>query len=466
MLFRSSVQHTNEPVEVQFFDRTVTFLNDYALTTGTDMLGNKYQTDLSLWYGNEPGMEIVRISNTDLAHSHSFGRGWKFLTPYSVEIIKHDSVEFGDYIIKKYCMVKNLITGLNDTMVFNADKYNYAGYIPVDSTRSEFILLIPFMNGSFELADKLGNTFKFNADGIMSEMILGNQRKEQFEITIENCDPETNPKIPMWITFSDKKVKVGGYMIVEQITLHTKENGKTTEQSFIVDEEGRYISFKPVKNTKSNYEELTILSDQSFLLTDKAGGKISFDKFGCITKKVSGFDYKVNYEYFDGGIDRFDDTPLTLVASNERVTAGELTLPKKMILNNKNSGDTESFMFSDTSQYMVYYPKSAGGMFSSIRLLSNGHFCALDSLGNKVYFDGSGTFSSIAPAMQKTDYLKSLSQGDYSAEFIYQLLPDNSPVVSKIFVYKTLEGQVLYTVNYTYDEAGFLVDQKTLLTSN
>lgn len=457
----NNISNINTPFSFNYDNRSLSVLPQHSNTSGKDFRGIRYQTDLSLWYGSEPGLELVRFFDSDDHSWGAFGRGWKLLVPYQVVVLMKDSVRFEDYIVKKYCVVKNLITNRTDTLVFNSKKYAYAGYIPVDTTRSEFILLIPSTDGSFELADKLGNTYAFDPYGNMTEMILGNQRGDHYQYNFEDCDPAKNPEIPLTLDFGDKKVRFGNYEIISEIKL-TDQSDKSIH-SFIIDTSADYFLFKPKNPNEKIFEGITLLSDQSFLLTDKAGGKYYFDPSGCIYESMTGYEYKVSYEYFDAGVDRFEKTPFLLeVASNETVNMGDFVLPKSLLLINKNLSSTASYVLSDTSRNISYYTTDSKATFSKINMLTNGYFIASDKSGNEVYFDGSGAFYGLLPS-GKTGFPKTVKQGEYKAEFYYTLFADNSPVISKIKVYKEIEGKLIYTLNYKYDELGFLVEANSLL---
>jgi len=190
---QATITKTKQPITIEIENKELTLIDDYALTSGSDLMGNKYQTDLSIWEGDEPGLELVRISNSDFSVQGEFGRAWNFLKPYRVDILMGDSVVSDGYIWKRFCTLSNLITGKTDTLVFTPDRYNYMGYSPIDTTNSEFILLMPLTDGSFELADKLGNYFTFNSNGDLSEMTLGNLREDHWVYHIDDCDPKNNP---------------------------------------------------------------------------------------------------------------------------------------------------------------------------------------------------------------------------------------------------------------------------------
>lgn len=416
---------------------------------------------MSVWEGDEPGLELVRISNSDFNTPGEFGRAWNYLKPYRIDVLMNDSVISDGLIWKKFCTLSNLMTGRTDMLKFTPDRYNYLGYSPIDTSNSEFILLMPLTDGSFELADKLGNYYSFNADGNITAMILGNLRETHLSFDIKDCDPENNPEIPMSLELGENRIDFGKYRVVEEIKV--LDNMSETTHVFTIDKTSEYIEYKP--KGESIYNKIKLINDGTFILTDLSGGEYHFDKNGCISEIYSGKEYKVEYEYFENGIDEFAASPYSLTkAANETVKVElgnyELFLPKKMSLTDLNQGRTTVFDYVDSDTCM-YLPNDNASSFASIDYLTNGYYLVKTVTGHKIYFDEGGIFYSIIPV--ENNFLKSVKQGDYIANFNYKIVGDCIPVVDNIKVYKDLEWKLIYELTYEYNENGYLIDSNTIL---
>jgi len=232
---------------------------------------------------------------------------------------------------------------------------------------------------------------------------------------------------------------------------------------FSVNLSGGFVRYKPENTDSTIYEEIKPLTGNKFLLTDKSGGKYYFDQRGLISETFSGYEYKVTYDYFKDGINNFQDTPYKIApASDDKIKLGTLSLPKNLKLWDNIDKKEMLFNYSDTSKQISYYANDSNTVFSSIGFLTNGYLKAIDKIGNTVFFNAGGEFESIIPSGSKPDFIKSVMQGDYEAEFVYKMLPENIPVVSEIIIYKSLERKLIYTIEYYYDDYGTIVKRVVL----
>jgi hypothetical protein len=203
--------------------------------------------------------------------------------------------------------------------------------------------------------------------------------------------------------------------------------------------------------------------NNKFLLTDKSDGKYYFDVNGFLSERITGYEYKVSYDYFKDGINNFQNAPFQLTpASDSKISLGTLQLPQSLSLQDNVNKKTIVFNYSDTSKQIKYYSNDNAAVFSCISLLQSGHLKAADRNGNAIFFNAAGEFESLIPARNRSDFIKSVEQGDYKAEFVYCLLPENIPVVSKILIYKSLERKRVYTIEYSYDDYGNVVKRAIL----
>jgi hypothetical protein len=451
------VTRSRQPINIEIAHQELTIVKDHSLTTGTDLIGNRYQTDLSLWVNEEPSLEIVRVSNKNQDIPGEFGYAWNFLKLYSVDVLDNDSVISDGFIWKRFCTITNLINGKVDTLEFTPDKYNYLGYSPIDTLNSEFILLIPNLDGTMEVADKLGNYFIFTPEGDLSEMTLGNLRKEHIQFYIPECNPSNDKEIPLFLELGSKRVETGRYSVIQDVKLVDRESNLTT--NFRINLNSNRIEYKPT--SKSLYDKLSVLNTGQFILYELSGTEYHFCSNGCISDIISGEEYKVEYSYFGDGIDKFSRNLMVLELNSKEsieVSLGyyDLLLPKLFSLTDIQTGKSESFRFLESDTCICWVPVHQQSTFKALHYLTNGFYLAESKNGLDFYFDESGNLYSIISNTK--NYLKSVKQDSYIAEFSYTLIANGFPVVENISVFKELERVMIYELLYKYDENGFLIE--------
>ena len=68
-------------------------------------------------------------------------------------------------MIPEKVKVKDPISGKEETLIFNDDRYTIVGYVPEDEKESKFRILALLSNLSFQLLDKDGREFAFDPAG-------------------------------------------------------------------------------------------------------------------------------------------------------------------------------------------------------------------------------------------------------------------------------------------------------------
>ena len=166
---------------------------------GTDFRGVRYQTDLAIRQGDEPGLELVRYFRPPVNGVHSrgeFGNGWHLLRPYRIVPIGKPEVPFLNILIPRKVAVRNLVTGQDEILTFDEKKYELAGYRPDDMVRSRIVGLFWTVAGGMRLVDKLGNEFWFNEGLILSEMHFSDEFGMQFEYDYEEARRQAYDRVP------------------------------------------------------------------------------------------------------------------------------------------------------------------------------------------------------------------------------------------------------------------------------
>jgi len=303
--------------------------DDLTLTPSADLTlssaaagGEKYQTDLALYRGKEPGLELVRYYDPGYQGPPTFGKGWHLMVPYQVRPHSHERIPFANARIPKKMVVKNLLSGREEVLSFSNNRYRIAGYVPDRLEESNLIGLFPLTDGSFRLADKLGNEFQFHGDGHLAEMILAGNYHVKFEYGYDKAEQKDFAAMPFRIEpvgNEYESISNIGIALLTSMKLVNMVNGEREE--FRLDKDNSYglVGYAPKDTEGSRYAFLGVMSDGSFVLEQKNGIQISFDGGGTFTgiqvrviKGVSQGDSTVKFEYeFSGGIPRIRKASVT-----------------------------------------------------------------------------------------------------------------------------------------------------------
>ena len=173
------------PVQRVSFDlgkKSYTVLPQSSLTCGKDHRGLRYQTDFACRSTGQPGLELVRYFDPKRRDSSQFGRGWHLLIPYRVKPDGTATRQFLNAEIPERMVVENLLNGQPEVFAFSPDRYAAAGYVPDKIEASQVIGLFLMSNGSFRLADKLGNQFHFDPSGRMTDMFLSPSPEHHLQV--------------------------------------------------------------------------------------------------------------------------------------------------------------------------------------------------------------------------------------------------------------------------------------------
>ena len=161
-----------EPCSFDFDQRSYSVVPQHSLTSGRDLHGIRYQTDLALRSGNQPGLELVRYYDPRRNEGGAFGDGWHLLIPYRIFPAGEKTRPFLNAIIPAKMVVKNLLTGEEEGLTFSEDCYSIAGYVPEKVGASQVVGLFLMSDASYRLADKLGNQFWFDPSGHLTDMVF------------------------------------------------------------------------------------------------------------------------------------------------------------------------------------------------------------------------------------------------------------------------------------------------------
>jgi len=171
----------------------------HSLSSGKDIRGIRYQTDIAVRNGNQPGLELIRYFRPVTAagpDEGEFGKGWHLLIPYRVVPVGKPTIPFLNVAVPEKMVVRNLLTGSDEILIWDDSTYELAGYRPADVRTSRIIGLFWTVAGGLRLVDKIGNEFWFNEGLMLSEMHFSEDYGVRFEYDYEEATMETYGEAP------------------------------------------------------------------------------------------------------------------------------------------------------------------------------------------------------------------------------------------------------------------------------
>lgn len=262
-----------QPVSFHTTDRSYTVLPQHTASSGKDHHGNRYQTDLALRCDGKPGLELVRYFNPRQRDTGQFGRGWHLLIPYRVEPSDNQTRPFLNAVIPQRMVLENLLSGRREVLTFSPDRYAAAGYVPDKLKSSQVVGLFLMSNGSFRLADKLGNQFHFDPGGRMTDMFLS--PSPEHHMHIEYADGFTAAFVePPYRArpVDDERVDFLNVRVPKRIRVTDCIHSEDEVLTF--DPNGPIPGYVPAGPETSRFNIVAILTNGGLELTDKHGNRI------------------------------------------------------------------------------------------------------------------------------------------------------------------------------------------------
>lgn len=147
-----------------------------SLTGGTASRGLTFHTDLALRANGEPGIELIRYNQPGWRPG-MFGAGWNLYLPYAIgpagrETTKASKVAVQDaegktlnvdILVPQRMQVLALVNGSRETLVYDANRFGVAAWVPPNGQESRFEGMAFLTDGSFLLFEKSGARFRFDA---------------------------------------------------------------------------------------------------------------------------------------------------------------------------------------------------------------------------------------------------------------------------------------------------------------
>jgi len=277
----------------------------HSLTSGTDQRGIKYQTDVALRYGGEPGLELVRYYDPKRQEPGEFGKGWHLMVPYRVEPYGQKKINFLNAVIPEKMLVKNLLAGREEILTFSKDRYSIAGYVPDRPKYTNLIGLFLISDSSFRLADKLGNEFQFDQGGHLREMVFSEGYHVKYEYGYEKFGKGELTTAPYRIEpVGSEKEAFLNILLPKKMKLVDLIHGNEEIFTFSKETDLGIAGYVPVNGSASQYKILAIMTDGSYVLGDKGGKEISFNPAGGfeeirvrVMRGISQGDHRIEFEH-------------------------------------------------------------------------------------------------------------------------------------------------------------------------
>jgi hypothetical protein len=267
----------SEPFSFDLGKSSYSVVPQYSLATGKDQWGNRYQTDITLKNGSEPGLELVRYFDPRQTAQSEFGKGWRLLVPYRVKPLGDETREFLNVRVPVKMSIDNLLTGRNEVLTFSTDRYSIAGYVPDKLATSQLVGLFITTSASFRLADKLGNEFWFDQGGDLTDIAFVNQDRIHYQYLSRATDAFEHA--PFEIKPADSEtVEYRGQTLPKRIVV--RDPGNSREDTLSFDLTQSVATYFPSNSATVRYQQLRWTPDGGYVLQDKQGNLVGFKTDG------------------------------------------------------------------------------------------------------------------------------------------------------------------------------------------
>jgi hypothetical protein len=264
----------------EFEKRNYSIVPQHSLSSGEDLNGVRYQTDIALRGSNAPGLELVRyfsLSNPGEPTAADFGKGWRLLIPFRAFPLGPPKIQFLNILVPERCLVKNLLNGREEVLVFDDKKYDLAGYRPINLTNSEFLGMFWTGGGGLRLADKIGNEFWFDGAGVLQEMHFSEDFGVRYEYDYEDAKREAFPTAPYLLSVVGTNVE-GGFTVElpSKLKLTEQATGRVETFHFGTNQDD-VIGYLSDNIVLAQRRFIALRRDGTHVLEEPNGNEILFD---------------------------------------------------------------------------------------------------------------------------------------------------------------------------------------------
>jgi hypothetical protein len=162
-------------------------------------------------------------------------------------------------------------------LTFSEDRYAAAGYVPAAVEASQVVGLFLMSDGSFRMADKLGNQFHFDPGGRMTELALSPAPGDR--MGIEYLDRFTAAFVqPPYAArpADDRQMDFLNLRIPRRIEVRDRVHDHVEVLAF--DPDGELPGYVPADATSSRFRVVALLSNGGLQIVDRHGNQIRLDR--------------------------------------------------------------------------------------------------------------------------------------------------------------------------------------------
>ncbi len=228
-------------------------------------------------------LELVRCFRPHDTSQGAFGPGWDFMIPYQIRPLGDDTAEFRGVILPKTIALVDRMSGKQEILTFNPDRFSVAAYVPSDIKESQVVCILFLSDGSFRLLDKIENEFQFNGAGYLTDMIFSDLHQIHFEYQREFAAQLENPPYKIERA-SSEWVRFRSVRLPERLRVKNLEGEGSEELVFTNDQ--ALIGYEPANPENSRFRFLALMSDLSYRLVDQNDDELVFSQSGEFQKIV------------------------------------------------------------------------------------------------------------------------------------------------------------------------------------
>ncbi|MFW6155492.1 MAG: hypothetical protein ACOC95_09770 [Planctomycetota bacterium] len=261
-------------------DRTLSVVSalDVSPSVSSSDPARPYGTDVAIRRGGQPALEVARLHTGRTGGA--FGDGWDLMLPLAIAPAGETTVDYANVRLPRTMVVTDRMTGQAERLVFNADRYRIGGWLPDEPDATITVGLFPMTDGSFRLADKLGNAFSFDPAGRFTEMtLLGDYRQCVRRKPLDIAAPAGNG-LHLRPAGGDT-VRVANVRLPRRLDLLDADGDRVA--SFAYDDAADTLRYRPTDGT-TGFDHLAVYTDGSFHLAARAGHRLVFDPAGGLER--------------------------------------------------------------------------------------------------------------------------------------------------------------------------------------
>lgn len=449
---RKTTKMGPDPFSFNLGKESYTVVPQHSLTSGKDRRGIRYQTDMAL---RGRGLQLTDASLETLKADLVYRETMKEMGPVMKTMEKHNMDQ--DEIYALYQVKKKKAAKRVEGILAGLDNIKNKKY----SDKDEFIAALNKSIGA-EQTKKL--------KPLIAKVAYYSTNLEI--VRYFNVKDRSNGEfgdgwkllVPYRIKpLGETKTEFGNYMVQEKMELINLLTGEEEALTFS-SERLSSAGYVPDKLENSQVVGLFMMTDGSHVLKDKLGNEFWFNPNGYLTDMVFSKDHHIRYEYVDGFTDAFVQTPYSIEPpDDERVGFLNVSIPKRMKLNDLVNGDSEILTFSDKGNMAGYVPADAGKSRIKIMvLMSDASFRLLDKNGNETALTSTGKFEKMGIS-DKRPMVSAVTQGNHRIAFKYTINNSGNVMIASAALSEgEKDGSPTFIVKYEYDGEGRLADIKKI----